>query len=92
MATRLLCIQKTATRLGVHEDTACNWESKGLLHPIRLPARCDVNDVNRMTREMRSHLAPADEGYVIEPSKPITGTHIAYDDIGTEKTEDSTHS
>jgi hypothetical protein len=84
MATRQLRIQKTATRLGVHENTACNWETKGLLRPIRLPARFDVNEVNRMTREMRSQLAPADEGYVIEPSKPITGAHIAYDDLGME--------
>jgi excisionase family DNA binding protein len=85
MLAHLLNVREAAARLGVHENTIRNWETKGILHAVRLPAsryrRFEAGEIERMVREMRSHLAPADEGYVVEPSKPIKGDDIMYGDL-----------
>jgi DNA-binding transcriptional MerR regulator len=66
----LFNLRQAATRLGVHENTARNWESKGILRAIHLPTsryrRFEIGEIERMQREMREQLAPADEGNVIE--------------------------
>jgi putative resolvase len=72
MPTTLVSVREAAARLGVHENTVRNWESKGILRAIHLPVshyrRFELSEIERMAREMRAHLAPADEGYTIEPS------------------------
>ena len=72
MPATLINVREAAARLGVHENTVRNWEAKGILRAIHLPVshyrRFELGEIDRMAREMRSHLAPADEGYVIEPS------------------------
>lgn len=72
MPTTLVNVREAAARLGVHENTVRNWESKGILRAIHLPVshyrRFELSEIERMAREMRAHLAPADEGYAIEPS------------------------
>jgi len=56
MATDLLNVRETADRLGVHENTIRNWQTKGLLRAIRLPGsnfrRFPREEVERMHREM----------------------------------------
>lgn len=84
MRATLLNVREAAARLGVHENTIRNWEAKGVLHAIHLPLsnyrRFELREVERLAQEMRSHLAPADEGYIIEPSRPVKGD-IVYGDI-----------
>ena len=67
----LLSVRETAKRLGVHENTVRNWEQRGVLHAVRLPGsgfrRFDADQVDRMWKEMVTHLAPASTGPVIEP-------------------------
>jgi DNA-binding transcriptional MerR regulator len=79
-----LNVRETALRLGVHENTIRNWESKGILRAIHLPGshyrRFETVEIERMQREMRSHFAPADEGYIVEPSSPIKG-EIVFGDL-----------
>lgn len=86
MPTALVNVREAAARLGVHENTIRNWEAKGILRAIHLPGsnyrRFELREIERMAREMRSHLAPADEGYVIEPSRPIRGD-IVHGDLET---------
>jgi len=70
----LLRVRAVAERLGVHENTVRNWADKGILTPVRLPGsgfrRFDAGQVERMQKEMFSHLAPADEGPIIEREVP----------------------
>jgi uncharacterized protein YjcR len=77
-------VREAAARLGVHENTIRNWESKGILRAIHLPVsqyrRFEASEIERMAREMRSHLAPADEGHIVEPRAPIKG-EIVYGDL-----------
>jgi DNA-binding transcriptional MerR regulator len=72
MPTTLVNVREAAARLGVHENTVRNWESRGILRAIHLPVshyrRFELSEIERMAHEMRAHLAPADEGYAIEPS------------------------
>jgi hypothetical protein len=44
-----------------------------------------TNEIERMAREMRSHLAPADEGYIVEPDKPIKGDAVMYDNLDSSE-------
>jgi excisionase family DNA binding protein len=73
MALDLLSVRATAERLGVHENTIRNWESRGLLRSIRLPGsnfrRFPREEIERMRREMFEHYAPATE----MPEKGRTG-------------------
>ncbi len=84
MPTTLVNVREAAARLGVHENTIRNWEAKGILRAIHLPVsnyrRFELGEIERMAREMRSHPAPADEDYIIEPSRPIQGD-ITYGDL-----------
>lgn len=84
MPVTLINVREAAARLGVHENTIRSWEQKGILRAIHLPVsnyrRFEVSEIERMAREMRSHLAPADEGHVIEPSRPVKGD-IVYGDL-----------
>lgn len=87
MLAHLLNVREAAARLGVHENTIRNWEAKGLLHAVRLPVsryrRFEEGEIERMAREMRSQLASADEGHIIEPSASIKGDAIMYGDLDT---------
>jgi len=84
MPAILINVREAAARLGVHENTIRNWEAKGILRAIHLPGsnyrRFESSEIERLAQEMRSHLAPADEGYVIEPSRPVKGD-IVYGDL-----------
>ena len=84
MPATLINVREAAARLGVHENTIRNWEAKGILRAIHLPGsnyrRFESSEIERLSQEMRSHLAPADEAYVIEPSHPIKGD-IVYGDL-----------
>lgn len=66
-----LSVRDTARKLGVHENTVRNWESKGILHAAKLPGsgyrRFDAAEVARLHSEMVNGLAPAAEGPVIRP-------------------------
>ncbi len=81
--TRFLNVRETAEWLGVHENTIRNWEKRGLLHAVRLPGsgfrRFDAAEVDRMWKDMTSHLAPADTGPVLEPATPIRGQIVHRD-------------
>ncbi len=65
MEAKLLNVRATAERLGVHENTIRNWESRSLLRSIRLPGsnfrRFPREEVERMHREMFQSYAPATE-------------------------------
>ncbi|MBS1842861.1 MAG: helix-turn-helix domain-containing protein [Actinobacteria bacterium] len=70
-----LSVRETARKLGVHENTVRNWESKGILRAAKLPGsgfrRFDPSEVARLQSEMVEGLAPASEGPIIRPkSKP----------------------
>jgi DNA-binding transcriptional MerR regulator len=75
---RLLNVRETAKRLGVHENTIRNWESRGILRAIRLPVsgyrRFEVGEIDRMQHEMRSQFALPDEGQPTELSSPDKAT------------------
>lgn len=81
MATELLSVRATAERLGVHENTIRNWETRGLLRSIRLPGsnfrRFPREEVERMRREMFEHYAPAtempEEGRTGVRGEPVKG-------------------
>lgn len=83
MAGTMMNVRAVATRLGVHENTVRNWEARGILHAVRLPVsgyrRFDEREVERFSREMRTHCAPADEGPTIDAA-PLQGT-IHHGDI-----------
>lgn len=70
-AEQRLSVRETARRLGVHENTVRNWEERGLLRAVKLPAsgyrRFDLAEVERLRNEMVNDLAPAVEGPVIRP-------------------------
>ena len=74
---KLISVRETAKRLGVHENTVRNWEAKGILRAVRLPGsgfrRFDLEQVDRMWKEMTSLLAPADKGPVVKPRVPVRG-------------------
>ena len=84
MPVTLMNVRQAAARLGVHENTIRNWEQKGILRAIHLPVsnyrRFEASEIERLAGEMRLQLAPADEGYVIQPSHPVTGD-ILYGDM-----------
>lgn len=84
MPATLINVREAAARLGVHENTIRNWEQRGILRAIHFPVsnyrRFELSEIERMAREMRSHLAPADEGQIIEPNRPIKGD-IVYGDL-----------
>jgi DNA-binding transcriptional MerR regulator len=84
MSATFLNVREAAARLGVHENTIRNWESKGILRATHLPVsqyrRFEAGKIERMQREMRSQLAQADEGYLIEPALPVKG-EIIYGDL-----------
>jgi excisionase family DNA binding protein len=70
-----LSVRDTARKLGVHENTVRNWESKGILRAVKLPGsgyrRFDSAEVARLHGEMVDGLAPASEGPIIRPkNKP----------------------
>ena len=86
MPAALINVREAAARLGVHENTIRNWEQRGILRAIHLPVsnyrRFELSEIERMARETRSHLAPADEGYGIEPSRPIKSDIVCSDLTG----------
>ncbi len=70
-----LSVRETARKLGVHENTVRNWESKGVLRAAKLPGsgfrRFDASEVARLQSEMVEGLAPASEGPIVKPkNKP----------------------
>jgi excisionase family DNA binding protein len=81
----MLSVRETAKRLGVHENTVRNWQERGLIRAARLPGsgyrRFRLEDVERMRREMLSHVAPADTGPVVEPRRPVKGRIVHGDDL-----------
>lgn len=84
MAEKLLSVRETARRLGVHENTVRNWEERGILRAVRLPGsgfrRFDLEQVDRLWKEMTTDLAPADTGPVVEPRRPMKG-RIVHGDL-----------
>lgn len=66
----LLNVRETARRLGVSEATVRNWANRGILRAGRLPGsgfrRFDVDQIERMRKQMLNQLAPFEEGPVIE--------------------------
>ena len=82
----LLTVRETARRLGVHENTIRNWDERGVLTSIRLPGsgfrRFDADQVDRMQKEMFSHLAPATTGPEVTPRTPARGRILHGDDVG----------
>lgn len=53
--------RRVALTLGVHENTVCRWEKRGLLHAVRLPGdvRCfRPEDVEAMRVQMFGGFAP----------------------------------
>jgi DNA-binding transcriptional MerR regulator len=85
MLAHLINVREAAARLGVHENTIRRGGGEGLLHAVRLPSsryrRFDAGEIDRMVHEMRSQLASADEGYVIEPATPIKGDAVMHGDL-----------
>ncbi|MGH2953899.1 MAG: MerR family transcriptional regulator [Solirubrobacterales bacterium] len=81
MAPELLSVRATAERLGVHENTIRNWESRGLLRGIRLPGsnfrRFPREEVERLRREMFEQYAPAiempEQGRTRVRGRPVGG-------------------
>jgi len=70
-----LSVRDTARKLGVHENTVRNWESRGILRAVKLPGsgyrRFDAAEVARLHSEMVDGFASVSEGPVIKPkSKP----------------------
>jgi len=78
-----LSVRETARRLGVHENTVRNWESRGLLRAVHLPGsgfrRFAVEDVERLRAEMFEQLAPATEGPVVHPGRKGSGRLVVGD-------------
>jgi excisionase family DNA binding protein len=70
-APQQLNVRETARRLGVHENTVRNWAERGILRASRLPVsgyrRFDVQDVDRLAREMREAAAPVEQARVVRP-------------------------
>ncbi len=70
-APQQLNVRDTARRLGVHENTIRNWAERGILRASRLPGsgyrRFDVQDVDRLAREMREAVAPVEEARAVRP-------------------------
>lgn len=64
-APHQLNVRETARRLSVHENTVRNWVERGILRASRLPGsgyrRFEVQDVDRIAREMREAAAPVEE-------------------------------
>lgn len=85
MATAtILSVRETAQRLGVHENTVRNWEKRGLIRAMRLPGsgfrRFEVEEVERLRKEMLEQLAPADTGPVVEPRQDVGKGRIIHGD------------
>jgi DNA-binding transcriptional MerR regulator len=64
--------RQVAARPGVHENTIRNWEERGILHAVRLPGsgyrRYELDEVERLAREMHAQFATADEGPMLDGS------------------------
>jgi excisionase family DNA binding protein len=80
MATKeFLSVRETAQQLGVHENTVRNWETRGVLHALKLPGsgfrRFRREDIARMRREMLESYAPATE-LPEEPHKAVKGSVV----------------
>ena len=63
-----------------------NWANRGVLRAGRLPGsgfrRFDRDQVERMHQEMKSQLAPLDEGPVIE--RPSRGRMVRGDELSED--------
>ncbi|HZA18929.1 MAG TPA: helix-turn-helix domain-containing protein [Pseudonocardiaceae bacterium] len=75
-AREFLTVRETAQQLGVHENTVRNWETRGVLHGIKLPGsgfrRFPREDIERMRREMLASYAPTTK-LPDEPRKAADG-------------------
>ncbi len=76
--------REAADVLGVHENTIRNWEAKGILQAVRLPhsgyRRFDVEDIERMRREMFEKFPSLDEGSEFVPTRAPRGSFRHTDD------------
>lgn len=66
MSTKeFLNVRETAEQLGVHENTVRNWETRGVLHGVKLPGsgfrRFPREEIERMRREILSTYPPVTE-------------------------------
>jgi excisionase family DNA binding protein len=80
MATKeFLNVRETAQQLGVHENTVRNWETRGVLHGVKLPGsgfrRFPREEIERMRREILETYAPATE-LSEETHKDVKGTVV----------------
>jgi excisionase family DNA binding protein len=80
MATKeFLNVRETAQQLGVHENTVRNWETRGVLHGVKLPGsgfrRFPREEIERMRREILETYAPATE-LPDETRKDVKGTVV----------------
>lgn len=73
MSKTMISVREAAKRLGVHENTLRNWESRGLIHADHLPVsgyrRFQEAEIIRFADEMRNEFASADEGEAIAPGR-----------------------
>lgn len=69
----MLNVRQAAERLGVHENTIRNWETKGVLRAARLPGsgyrRFAAADIDRLASEMHGAIAPAEISETPERSR-----------------------